>query len=212
MPAVERRRDDRGADRPVGLERPLQAAGVGAQRVHHAAGAADEHLIADHRRLRERRDVALEAERPFQLQLRHLIGGQTGERGRRESRVVARRAPAVPGRTRCEVDEPTDRSRQNAAGRGPRLARQACRGTSPPPRARRGAADRRWSSSRRSRACAGCASPSSPAACRRSASARRRDARGTRRSAVRRLPGPQESGATEQPLNRRQRARGTQHT
>ena len=157
LPAVAGRRDDRRSNRTVGLERPLQAARVGAQRMHHAAGAADEHLPADHRRLRERGDVAVEAECPFQLQLRHLRGGQAGERGGSESRVVARRTPAVPDRRAASVE----RDRSVAAERRCRRRRVAAglaEKSRPPPRARRGAADRRWSSSRRSPACAECAS------------------------------------------------------
>ena len=83
--AVERRRDDAGANRAVGLKHPLEAAGRGAQRVHEPAGAPDEHLVADDRRLAERGDVTVEAERPLQLQPWHLARRQLRQFGRHET-------------------------------------------------------------------------------------------------------------------------------
>lgn len=94
--SLERRGDDRRADRAVGLERPLQASGVGAHRVHDAAGATDEDLIADHRRLGKRRDVPFETERPFQLQARDLLDCQPGANAGNEARVVSLGTPSIP--------------------------------------------------------------------------------------------------------------------
>ncbi len=66
--------------------------------MHHTASAADEHLVANHRWLREGGDIAVESKRPLELQLRHLCRTETGERGGSKASVVARGTPAVPGK------------------------------------------------------------------------------------------------------------------
>ena len=201
LPAVGRRGDDGRANRAVGLKGPLQAARIGAQRIHHTAGAADEHLLPDHSRLRKGGDVAIEAECPFQLQARHLISGETSQRGRGKARVVAGRTPAIPQRSAANVDRDgvgRDRTRLPAVA----YSRQACRENSPRPRARRGAADTRSSSSRRSRGCAECETRASPAACRRLACGHPQACRGTRHSGACRRLHRKHSGPTRSPSPR----------
>ena len=106
VPAVHRHREQRRAHRAVGLEHPLQAPGVGAHRVHEATGAADEQMAVEHRRLREGRRVALEAERPLQLEIPDLLDAESSPRLRLEACVVGAGAPAVPrdGRVRRQPD------------------------------------------------------------------------------------------------------------
>ena len=70
---------------------------VCAHGVHDAGGAADEDVAVDHGGLRERRDVAVEAEGPPQLQLRDLIGAEAGRGLRLKAGVAGAGTPAVPG-------------------------------------------------------------------------------------------------------------------
>ena len=64
---AERRSGDRRSHRTIGLEGPFQAAVLRAHRLDGSAGAADEHMAIEHRRLRVGGDVALEGECPFEL-------------------------------------------------------------------------------------------------------------------------------------------------
>jgi hypothetical protein len=110
------RHHDRGTHGTGRLEYPLEAAALRAHRVHEAAGAADEDLIVDHGRRRERRHVAREAERPFEFQLRHTIGGESCARGLK-ARVARRRAPPVPRGFGC-CGEPHRSIGAEGGGRG----------------------------------------------------------------------------------------------
>ncbi len=53
----------------------MQTAGSGVDRMNDAASTAHEHRAVDDRRRRERRDVAVEAECPLQLQASHVGSG-----------------------------------------------------------------------------------------------------------------------------------------
>ena len=83
-------------DRSV-LERPVDAAGRGVERIDEPVVAPDEHASGRDRRLPVGGDAGRIAERPFQLQPRHLGGGQAGGARGLESGVRQVVAPAVPG-------------------------------------------------------------------------------------------------------------------
>ena len=67
---------DGAAHRPVGFERPVNAAGVGVERIDLARVAAGEDAPSHHGGLRVGLARAGEAEGPLQLQLRHLLRAQ----------------------------------------------------------------------------------------------------------------------------------------
>ena len=110
-------RHDRRANRPVGLEGPLDATRSGPQGMDHAAGAPDEHLAVDDGRLRKRRHVAVESERPSQLQSPHLVDAQASRVSGLKTSVCRARAPPVPGHFGGSTSF-TLRSPQNAEGGG----------------------------------------------------------------------------------------------
>ncbi len=68
----------RRAHATIGLERPRDAARVDIERVEHAIARAKEQALADDRDLRAGRGDAGYAEGPFESEVRHVIGGETG--------------------------------------------------------------------------------------------------------------------------------------
>ena len=84
----------RGAHAGLRLERPVGAAGLRIERVHLAVLAGDEQAAAGDRRLRARRRHGVIAERPLELQLRQIGGGQPAVLLISRVRDIA--APAVP--------------------------------------------------------------------------------------------------------------------
>ena len=64
--------------------------------MNHSARAADEQHPVQHGRLRERCDVAVERERPFQLESSNGIGRQAGHIAGLEASVRVRWTPTVP--------------------------------------------------------------------------------------------------------------------
>ncbi len=87
---------NRGAYRAARLIHPSDAARLRVQIVYSAARAADEQVVVEDSRLRERRDVSLVRKRPFELQVTHGIERKPGLFRRLKSGVGSRRAPAVP--------------------------------------------------------------------------------------------------------------------
>ena len=85
---------DRRAHAAVGLECPVHAAVLQPQREHAPRSAADEHAIAGDGRIRGRGVLAVEPERPFQLQVRRLRGREAGLP--LKSIVGRRHAPGAP--------------------------------------------------------------------------------------------------------------------
>src|SRR5205085_2476163 len=71
----------------VRLEKPLDAAARGAERVDAAPWAADEHAAADDCRLCVRLEIAGKAEGPLQFQLRHIGGVEASGARVGEARV-----------------------------------------------------------------------------------------------------------------------------
>src|ERR1700686_3941808 len=104
MPGSIGNRKNGGARGSVGLERPSQATGLGAQRMNDTARAADENLAIDDGWLRERGHIPVEPECPLQLQATHLVEAQSGRFRRLVTSVVRAGAPAVPGRFRTVGD------------------------------------------------------------------------------------------------------------
>ena len=89
------------AHRTVRAIRPVQTAGGGVDRMNEAASATHEHRAVDDGRRRERGDVAVEAECPFEFEAAHVVQRsrpllESGVRVRRRSsrsRCYARRRP-----------------------------------------------------------------------------------------------------------------------
>ena len=94
--AADRADHRRVADDRALLERPVDAAGPGVERVDVAVVAARKHAARYDRRLRVVRHPLGEAERPLQLQLRHVRGGQARRCGGLEPGVREIVAPSVP--------------------------------------------------------------------------------------------------------------------
>ncbi len=111
---------DRSTDRGGRLEEPVHATRRGAERVDVATLAADEHAPAGHGGLRVRRNVAGEAERPFELQTRDGGGREPGCRRVLVSRIRGGGAPTVPGRTREQAVGARSRTRTHG------LQRRSC--------------------------------------------------------------------------------------
>ena len=93
-----RDRDQCGSHRSARLVQPADAAGIGAQRLHRAARAADEQRAAQHRGRAKRADIAVERIGPLQFELAHLIERDAAGGGVTRVRKVG--TPAVPRRTR----------------------------------------------------------------------------------------------------------------
>ena len=74
----------------------MRAAGLGIQRVDHAAGAAGEHRAVEEGGGSEGDDVAGKSESPLEFQLAQLADAETGLIARHVTRVIIRWTPAIP--------------------------------------------------------------------------------------------------------------------
>src|SRR5262249_32688796 len=97
-------REHCGSNRSLGLELPLCASRLGAQRIDDTAGGSDKEVVTENGRLCESIHVAIESEGPAQLELRDLIGSQAGSGCRLKPCVSGCRAPSVPLRFGALVD------------------------------------------------------------------------------------------------------------
>ena len=98
----------------LGLDRPVQAAGLGVDRINPPLERAHEHPPADHGRLRGP-EIHGQAEYPFHLEPRHVLGTQAGRRRGLEARVEIIHAPAVPLRRALRHGELSGGIRTEAA-------------------------------------------------------------------------------------------------
>ena len=74
----------------------MSAAGPGIECIDASAGAAGENRAIEHRRRGEGGNVAGESEGPFELQVAHLADIDAGLFRGHVTRIVERRAPAIP--------------------------------------------------------------------------------------------------------------------
>ena len=96
----QRRDGHAGAGRGGGGVAPIDAPGLGIQRIDRARHAGHEQSLADHRRLPVLGAGILE--RPLELQSRKVAHGQSG--ARLKAGVVLAHAPSVPLRGRGEIE------------------------------------------------------------------------------------------------------------
>ena len=87
---------DRAADGIAGSERPVDTAGLGVERIHERVLAADEQPAAGNRGLCIRGRGIRECERPFQLQLGHIVLLEPRTLAGLETGILDVRAPSVP--------------------------------------------------------------------------------------------------------------------
>ena len=87
------------ADRRFGFERPVLTAGLRVERIDLAIGAGNEDAPTGNSRLAVRGERIGERERPFQLQLRDLRGGQPGGLPGLKAGVGKVGTPTIPGGT-----------------------------------------------------------------------------------------------------------------
>src|SRR5712664_2786145 len=78
---------DRVAHGALGLEGPVDAAGLGVDRIYIADIAPDEDAAGSHGGLAERGDAGGKSKGPLEFQLRHIGGGQPSVLGALEARV-----------------------------------------------------------------------------------------------------------------------------
>ena len=90
------RHRDRGAHRAFRLIRPVDAAGIGVERIDVADVGGDEHAAGNDRGRAEGGEAVRIAERPFHFQIRDVARGESRGCGGLEARVGGTVAPAVP--------------------------------------------------------------------------------------------------------------------
>ena len=88
--------NDRGAHGTIRLKHPMQAARLRVNRLNSAAGATNKKSSVQNGWRRESRDVTRKPQRPFQLEVTHLLHGQASLLDRLVPRVEWRGAPTCP--------------------------------------------------------------------------------------------------------------------